>query len=142
MVAIDHTSFPAVKFACSLMRPQDRLFLVRSTTTDEGMGPASTQQRILNVFKDLALGEGVRATGVPMLGKTIDTLPKAVQMHKIDVLVMQVPKLRTYTDSVKKITVAAASSILLFKHDARERELVRIAGATDSSFRVAPPPTT
>ena len=118
-VAVDSTSFPAMRFVCSLMRPQDQLVLLRCVPkeSEDGLGQTSANQRLITSFKDVALSEGVRANAVLSVGTTLEVLPASCKSLKVNVLVMQLPKLRTFTDTVKKIVVSCPVSVLLFKAD-------------------------
>ena len=69
----------------------------------------------------MALSEGVRAGSVLSVGKTLEALPASCKSLKVSVLVLQQPKLRTFTDTVKKIIVACNSSVLLYKSDKTDR---------------------
>ena len=50
-VAVDSSALPALRFVCSLMRPQDKLVLMRVVPKDEGLGETSAHQRLITSFK-------------------------------------------------------------------------------------------
>ena len=116
-LAVDTSAIPALRFTCSLMRPQDSLVLLRASPRDEGMSPTSSHQRLIATFLDVAIGEGCCARSVVASGKLVDVLPSSSRSLKIDVLVMQAPKLKTLSDAIKKVVVAAPSSVLVYKAD-------------------------
>ena len=160
MVALEQSSAATLKFVLSLMRPFDKLFLVRCSLKEE-TGPASQRQRMLDQFIEAAAELHVKAEPVLGTGKTSEALPEAVKAKKIDVMCLQVcgrwevggkgmrlfnlllrmglkgpfppsrlpslesrtqaPKLKTMSETLKKIVIAVPCSVLLFKFDASMR---------------------